>query len=648
MATSNSSTPRTSVSVLIAGAGPVGLFEAYLLTKQGIQVRIIEREHAICPLSKGTGLLPGTLEILQFTGLSDRFMRRGLPMIDFKLLIGNEHIGTDLALAGVDSYYNFMLCLEQHRTSDILLEELVKLGVNVEYGWELLDTQVIDKQEEGLGSYVETVIRKTPSGETIGADKKAFIERVEPVEGHNGRAYETQVVRSQYLVAADGGRSTVRHKLNIDFPGHVLPGKVCMWDGTFDSDCDMRSNCIISGTDGKMMLLFPLTNGEVRVAVDELDSDDKADVATALKNLTIEKFEQMASASIAPSTFKIKTTSWLTCFRVNERRAENFIYKNRVFLIGDAAHVHSPRGAQGMNTGFHDAHNLAWKLAFTLNKVAANCLLATYEVERQAMADRAIALSSKLLRQNRANGFVKQVLKRLYYSLTPYLTIARKAVSTDPELAMLSGRYGENAINQHHPTQLLPQLEHQVGVRAKDGPLSTLGFNLNAKEPSQVRVRDLFLGISRFHILVFASDLLEFITSVRSSNQGINVTSFNELAHNIDRFQAIWNDKWTYGSKLNDGYKDNNLFKVHIIACSFVPVTQAGLDVLLKRDVGEGRLYLDYTRAVHEKYGYPWKGGSGGIVVVRPDSYLGYRVNGIQKQAWEDLDQYFTSVLSNA
>ena len=200
-----------------------------------------------------------------------------------------------------------------------------------------------------------------------------------------------------------------------------------------------------------MMLVFPLSNGNVRVVVDEPDSDDKEDIATALKNLTVEKFEQMAAASIAPSTFKIKTTSWLTCFRVNERRAESFIYKNRVFLIGDAAHVHSPRGGQGMNTGLLDAHNLAWKLAFMLNEVAPNSLLATYETERQAMADRAIALSANLLRQNRSNGYVQQVMKRLYFSVAPYLTRARKvfnhdAVNDDSGFSMVSLMTNANAV----------------------------------------------------------------------------------------------------------------------------------------------------------------------------------------------------------
>ncbi|CAO3574342.1 unnamed protein product [Mortierella alpina] len=648
MVATTSSSPMTSVPVLISGAGPVGLFEAYLLAQQGIQIRIVERERAICPLSKAMALHSRSLEILQFAGLSDEFMRRGFPMTDFKMLIGNQHMATIATLAGVDTHYSFALFLEQHRTSEILLEELMKVGVSVDYGWELLDTKVVEAGEDGQEPYVETIIRRALSGDNTGADEKAFIGRVDEMEEQQGKAYETQTVRSQYLIAADGGRSTVRHKLNINFPGRNLPQKSFMWDGTFESDCDLSGINFISGTNRKTMLVFPLTNGDVRVAVEGLESDENEDVATTLRDLTTEKFEKMASAAIAPSTFKIKTTSWLTCFKVNERRADKFIHKSRIFLVGDAAHIHSPAGGQGLNTGLHDAHNLAWKLALVINKVAPESLLASYEGERQAMADRAIALSAKLLRGNRSNGYLAQVRKRMYYTLAPYIMMAMKFFKIETEAAMLNVRYSENFINRRHATQSPPRSEHEVGVRAKDGPLCTLGFGSNSKEPSQMRLHDLMLGISRFHILVFVSDMLKFTTNAGAMNQGPHTLSFKELAHNIDRFLAQWRRKWAYGSNLNDGYEDKDLFKVHIIAGSFVPGSQSSLDVMFKRNAGEGRLYLDHTKAVHEKYGFSWQGGSGGLVVVRPDSHLGYRVNGTQSEAWEDVDQYFSSILSNA
>ncbi|KAF9575302.1 hypothetical protein EC968_003654 [Mortierella alpina] len=264
-------------------------------------------------------------------------------------------------------------------------------------------------------------------------------------------------------------------------------------------------------------------------------------------------------------------------------------------------------------------------------RVAPEFLLATYEGERQAMADRAIALSAKRHQLTRENGAVAQVMKRLYYTFAPYITKAMKALNIENDIPMS-----------------LPRPEYQVGVRARDGPLCTLGSNSNSKEPSQLRLHDLMLGISRFHILVFVADMLKFTTNAAVSNQGTHTISFEELALNIDRHLAQWRRKWSYGSNLNDGYEDKDLFKVHIITSMLVPGSQSNLDVMFKKNVGEGRLHLDHTKAVHEKYGFPWQGGSGGLVAVRPDSHLGYRVNGTHTQAWEDVDQYFSSVLLKA
>ncbi|KAG0213469.1 hypothetical protein BGX28_004324 [Mortierella sp. GBA30] len=629
-----------SVPVLISGAGPVGLFQAYLLTKLGIQVRIIERANAVSPYSKAFAMHTRTLEIFQFTGIIDTFMDRGLPITDFKMFIGNEHLSTFPAMVGADSHYGFGLLLEQAKTSEILIEELDKMGVKVEFGWELLDTKVVDDTVEK--PHVETTIRRALLGDnTAGADEKKFFEGMKPLDEQEGKEYEIQTVRSQYLVAADGGRSTVRHKLNIGFKGRTLPQKTFMWDGTFESDCDLSAISFVSGINKRMMLVFPLTNGEYRVAVGCSEAETNEDVTTMIKNLTVEKFEQMASECIAPSKFKIKTTSWLTCFKVNERQADNFVYKNRIFLAGDAAHVHSPSGGQGMNTGLHDAHNLAWKLAFVLNKVLPESVLQSYE-ERQPMAKRSIALSSKNYKIILANGYAARLFKRFIYALAPFFVAAMRALKVEPEMSMIDVRYEENVINKVHNTQKATHAEQQVGIRAKDGPLCAVGLPASEKTPSRLRVHDLMLGIGRFHILVFTSDMLAY-SAGGERIQGISITSANELADNIDRYSSLWRSKWTYDADLHDGYKDKDLFKVHIIASSFSP---NGLGALIKRELGEGKAFLDHTKEVHEKYGFAWNRGHGGIVIVRPDSYIGYRVNGAQDQAWEDVSQYFSSILS--
>ncbi|KAF9345190.1 hypothetical protein BGX26_003422, partial [Mortierella sp. AD094] len=365
----------SSVPVLIAGGGPVGLFEAYLLTKLGIQVRIIERETAICPLSKALGMQPRSLEILEMAGIIDKFLERGESLSSFNLYHGSKQTATltTFSMALSDSRYNTGLILEQAKTSEILVGELEKMGVKVDHGWELLDTNVVEEYEEDKASgsgkktkktYVETKIRRALSGDNTVPDEKKFLGDVNLLEEQGDKEYEIQVVRSEYLVAADGGRSTVRHKLNIGFPGRTLDFKTMMWDGTYEADLKFTGFTNIYGVNRKGVVAFPLPNGDCRVAVEAGKIDPNEDLSKTGENLTVEKFEELVSECIAPAKFKVKTTSWLTVFKINERRAEYFVYKNRIFLAGDAAHVHSPAGGQGLNTGLQDAHNLAWKLAF--------------------------------------------------------------------------------------------------------------------------------------------------------------------------------------------------------------------------------------------------------------------------------------------
>ncbi|KAF9115982.1 hypothetical protein BGX27_005419 [Mortierella sp. AM989] len=657
---SRSTIADSSVPVLIAGGGPVGLFEAILLTKLGIQVRVIEREMSISPMSKAIGMHPRSLEILGMAGIVGSFLERGKPLEDINLYIGSKHKATVSAFGRIDSHFTNSLILEQAITSEVLVEELDKLGVKVEYGWELLDTKVVEdsdedkdpySEEQAKKTFVETRIRRALSGGNSTGEEKILGE-VKLLEEQVDKEYEIQVVRSEYLVAADGGRSTVRHKLNIGFPGRTLDFKTMMWDGTFEGDMKFQGITNIYGVNGKTVIVFPLTNDGFRVVVDAGRIEPGEDMSKTLEDLTVEKFEGFVNASIAPSKFKVTTTSWLTVFKINERRAEHFVYKNRIFLAGDSAHVHSPTGGQGLNTGLQDAHNLAWKLAFVLNGVAPESLLETYE-EREDMADRAIALSSMLLGRSRTNGFFSHIMKLASINAAPLIDFLSRKFDILPDFGMMNVKYHENTLNKPHPTQPRPPADHQVGVRAREGLLrSILPSNSLKSEVAQIRLHELMRSIGRFHILVFTSDMLasnKISVSGTTTINGTHTTNAKELDHNIDSFVTKWRSKWAYALNMQDGHKDNNdLFKVHTISGSvaFESDDKVYLDALIERSNGNGKIYLDDTKLLHQRYGFAWDKGAGGIVVVRPDSHVGYRVNGAGEQAWKDVEEYFTRNLS--
>lgn len=141
--------------------------------------------------------------------------------------------------------------------------------------------------------------------------------------------------------------------------------------------CPPRS--VIEGNNYRALVLFPFQyNGQVRVTLDAGPLGPGEEVSKIAAEMTIDKFEAMVSECIAPSKFKVLEHTWLTCYGINERRAPTFQHQGRIFLTGDAAHVHSPAGGQGMNTGLQDASNLAWKLALVLRRVAPASLLDTY------------------------------------------------------------------------------------------------------------------------------------------------------------------------------------------------------------------------------------------------------------------------------
>ncbi|KAF9364411.1 hypothetical protein BGX34_001623 [Mortierella sp. NVP85] len=642
-----------------SGGGPVGLFEAYLLTKLGIPVRIIEREMAVSPLSKALGIQPRSMEIMQMVGVIDQFLERGQSMNEFNFYSGTKHMATIPVLSGNgDTHYGYGLFLEQAITSEILIKELETMGVKVDHGWELLDTKVIEEDEaESAGdskrrrkTYVETTIRRALEGSNTTDDEKRLIGVVDPLAEETGKEYEVQIVRSEYMVAADGGRSTVRHKLNIGFPGQTLNFKTMMWDGTCECALKFKDIMFINGVNKKTMVAFPLTNGSMRIAFEAGEMEPGEDIAETLKDLTVKTFEEQAS-SILGTPFKVKTTEWLTMFKVNERRAENFVYKNRIFLAGDAAHVHSPAGGQGMNTGIQDAHNLAWKLALVINGLAPESLLETYR-EREAMADRAIALSHKLLTRNRDNSFIALLLKKIFLVLAPLIFALMKTLSYAPEAAMLKVRYHENAINKPHTTQPLPPVDCQVGVRAHDGPLfSIMSSDDESKEGTSLRLHELTVGVGRFHILVFTSDMLASNRSEPRSVKGIKTINALELEEQMDNMLQHLRSTWSYASDMHDGYNGKDLFKVHIIAGTADlnnnnSDLRGGLERLAKKAKGDGMVFLDKTRVLHQKYGFSWNKGHGGIVVIRPDSHVGYRVNGVGEQAWKDVNEYFSSFLT--
>ncbi|KAF9332816.1 hypothetical protein BGZ91_011548 [Linnemannia elongata] len=645
----------SEVPVLISGAGPVGTMAAIMLTRLGVPCRLIERDMTVSPLSKAFSLHARTLEIFDQTGLLDQFLVQGHPISHFDVYFNNVH-SVFPGLVNSISHFNYALFLEQRKTTAILNDELEKSGAKVDRGWELMDTKVVVDGNDGK-EYVETTIRRALEGTNKRVTESTVLGTVELEADEAGKKYETEVVRSQYLIAADGGKSAVRHKVGIPFVGQTLENTVILYEGLVETDFKLSDLTVINGSNNKTMNVFPLSNGQVRVMIDasELDSTQE---------LTLEAFTKLAQAAAYPTRFEVKTQTWLTYYKINERQAASYSHKNRIFLAGDAAHVHSPAGGQGMNLGLQDAHNLTWKMALAIHGLADPKILETYEQERGPVAKAVIKMSSNMFAMGFSNKLAYRAIRK---TVTAFISLFVGFIAVPAgTVSMLANRYETNSLNQTHKAQPVPKEPFQVGQRAHDGPLRRV-LSGGKKSETEIRLHQLLYGPGNFHILVFTSDLLSVTSASKGKDaNGTPITNERELKENVQKYLSQWRSKWSYGAirhlagsndaTLSTSTKTKSIFHVHLIAAlperlsatDFEDPSMIRADAFANKAIGDGALYQDEKAAlVHERYGVtPVKAGAGAIVVVRPDTHLGYRVLGAGPAAWQDVDQYFHSILS--
>jgi len=326
-------------TVLVVGAGPTGLTLALSLATAGVPVRLIDSEPAPATTSRAIGIQARTLELLDLFGLGEMFVSLGLPAHAGNIYAKSRQL-VHLDLTRLESRYPFILLLEQTETERLLTEALLRNGVQVERGVELLSFQ----QDEGG---IDVQLSQSAAGTTVD--------------------------RYAYMVGCDGAHSITRHALGVGFSGKTFRQKFML------ADLDVRWRLpddefhIFTSQDG-LMAIFPMRSGHRVIA------ETPNELTTSVSAPTLLLFEQIAAQRTA-AEMTFSNLRWSSYFQVNSRLATR-LRDGRVFLAGDAAHIHSPAGAQGMNTGMQDALNLAWKLAFVLGGDAEPDLLSTYQTER--------------------------------------------------------------------------------------------------------------------------------------------------------------------------------------------------------------------------------------------------------------------------
>jgi 2-polyprenyl-6-methoxyphenol hydroxylase-like FAD-dependent oxidoreductase len=345
----------TQTEVLIAGAGPTGLVLALWLTKRGVKIRIVDKAAEAGTTSRALAVQARTLELYRQLGLADDVVAKGHRVPAVNLWIKGErraHISLNDMGRGLTPY-PFMHIFPQDEHEKLLIAKLATLGVSVERRTELV-------------SFVE--------------QGNAIVARLRGPDGSE------QDCEATYLAGCDGARSKVRETIGTGFPGgtyrHVfyvadVQATGAALDGELHIDLD----------EADFVAIFPLA-GEGRGRLIGTVRDERADRAETLT------FDDVSSHAIGQMKVAISKVNWFSTYHVHHRVTEHF-RKGRAFLVGDAAHIHSPAGGQGMNTGIGDAINLAWKLAAVVKGHAPASLLDSYEAERIGFARRLVATTDQ-------------------------------------------------------------------------------------------------------------------------------------------------------------------------------------------------------------------------------------------------------------
>ena len=392
--------------VLIVGAGPVGMTLASELARYGVRVRIVDKAAARTDKSKAMVLWSRTLELLDRGGGrgSAPFVEAGFKVAGVAFVADGKDVGR-VAMDGIPSAYNYALTIPQSETERLLEERLAGQGVAVERNTEVTAFTM------GPGG-VDAILRHADGQE--------------------------EAVRASWLVGCDGAHSAVRHALGAPFSGETLLSDWFLADVHMTGYPRPDTDASIHWHRDGVLILFPIKPGRYRIIGDLPPTDAKVPLSPTLKQV------QALVDRRGPAGTTVFDPVWLSGFRINGRKVAEYRH-GRVFLAGDAAHVHSPAGGQGMNTGMQDAMNLAWKLALVVRGACRESLLDSYSPERSAVGDQVLEAAGRLTAVATLKNPVAQVLRNLAgHALLGLPRVAHGVADTMSEVAI---RYAESPLN---------------------------------------------------------------------------------------------------------------------------------------------------------------------------------------------------------
>ncbi len=383
--------PHNTTEVLIVGAGPTGLIMACQLAVHKVSFRIIDKKDSPSSNSGALIVQARSLEIFEKMGIAGEAIKEGTIADKVNIVFNGKKVTTTLIndIGESLSQFPFLLMLEQSKTEKLLIKFLKERGHSVERGMQF---KSFTQNAEGTTSVL------------------------------NSRDGSQQTITAKYLVAADGGNSTIRDLLKIPFTGKSYPKPI------FIMDCKAKTDFVpgeinFAFSDSTVAGFFPLSGSRWRIdgslprEMESMQTIEFKDVETNLHSWT-------------KLNFTPEDNEWFSVSHSHQKYAGSIKVGN-CFLAGDSAHVNTPVGAQGMNTGLQDAFNLAWKLAFVIKQLAKQELLNTYPAERSGISRGFARYADKVFKMmtstNRIVKFFRMHIMKLFFSVVFPLLEKRKS-----------------------------------------------------------------------------------------------------------------------------------------------------------------------------------------------------------------------------
>ena len=333
--------------VLVVGAGPSGLLAAVELARHGIAARLVEREPEPHGQARATAIQPATLEILDQAGLAGRFLAASEHLGCTRLFDRELRPLSETRFGGTGCRWEFQCSLPQYATEQLLAARLAELGGRVERG---VSVTGLEQRDGGV---------------------RAGLRRADG---------STETAEASWVIGAGGAHSVTRESLDEDLAGATYPGTALVGDVTVTCGLPRDGSALIATPEG-YVLLAPLPGGRWITFVGDLDPAELAGLSQS--GLSQSGPDQAAAARALTAALRrraagvtVGDVAWASEFRMHRRLAPHLAGQRR-FLLGDAGHLSSPFGGEGLNSGLHDAHNLAWKLALELSGRARPALLAS-------------------------------------------------------------------------------------------------------------------------------------------------------------------------------------------------------------------------------------------------------------------------------